>query len=387
MKLVERHIIPCIAATLLFAACSHVNDEPLEQYSDVPVSVSVTRANEFQSTDIGREYNLLLWKDGGNATIPTSLFYSFKNKQDVGGPFYLTEDGNGVNPLYYPEDNSSIWGVGYLPADSLVVENDDYNTLKINKSLLPAGFFDVCSTDVIEGKASSPYDNDTKRFDFKHTLVKLDFTAVKTVNINARVSWIYITLKKTGIRDQWDYDPSMGYKPVLSSGSDYSDLVFSSGTTPDDEDFDIEYENSGGITEWAQGKELFYEYKQNEDGKAPGMRLKSCYIAHDADDTFLFNATERQAYIRLYDLKARLTKQGIYGSVDIENLPTQIDIPLTDMDGNPWREPVKAGDAFKIYILFDQNKIRLFGQKMPWDLGGRLYIPLDPRTGEKVITY
>lgn len=375
-----RHIIPCIAVTVLFTACSLVYDEPVEHYPDVPVSVSVTRANDVQTTDIGRKYNLLLW-EGANDAIPTSLFYHFENKQDVGGPFYPTQ--NGADAMYYPEDNSSIWGVGYLPADSLIT-TDNYNTLTINNTLLPAGFFDVCSTDVIEGKASSPFDNDAKRFDFKHTLVKLDFTAVKTVNVNALISDIYITLKKSGIRDRWVYDPTIGYRPGLSSDAAYNDIVFTSGKYNGVNDFDIEYENTGGIQEWATGKELFYEYVKGEDV----MGLKSCYISHDASDTFIFKDEEGtdQAYIRLYDLKASRTKVGVPHAQDIENLPDVIDIPLTDMDGNPWREEVKAGDAFKIYILFDQNKIRLFAQKEDWNLGGRLYIPLNPEVGEE-ITY
>lgn len=378
MLLFRKKIILTIAVALLFAGCA---DEQMEQYANVPISIGVTRAGE---SEIKTPYNLLLWT-GEKEMIPSSLFYGFIGKEDFGGPFPLTE--NGVNPLYYPYRDIPVRGVGYLPSDMLVA-SDGYNTLMVNKDLLPVGFFDVCSTTVIEGRASSPFDNAEKRFDFKHTLVKLDFTAVKTVNVNARVSRIYITLKGTGIRDKWVYDPTVGYKPTLSTTTPYKDLVFSSGTTPDDEDFDIQYPNTGGINEWAEGKELFFfghpegtnqitEIKTSE-------RLKTCYIAHDASDTFIFK--DGQAYIRLYNMKARLTKQGIAGAVDIENLPQTIDIPLTDMNGNPWTKEVKAGDAFNIYIVFDQNKIRLYGQKKPWSLGGRLYVPLDPRNGTVVTT-
>ncbi len=356
MQLMKKHIV-IMATSLLFMACSASEVIEPETPATPLIAVNIANAEEADETTGGEyDYRLLFWT-GANTSVSSSLFYTFES--GVFGQHQLKySDGSLV---HYPENNYPVYTVGYLPKDSLVT-TDNYASLDL-ATKRPAGLTDVCSTLVMEGKETSPFDDGENKIEFAHTLVKLDFVAERTENVKARIWNVEATIPGSWLRDAWVYTPSEGFVAATNSNPELKDLIFTSG----EHYFDIVENSEAEAASRASDKAIrkAFTRKGGDEG--------CCYVSHTV---FGYDAVAQQAIVVLPKLTASISRSDATTATMIEE---NITIPLTDENGVAWNKEVKPGDAFTIHIVFDQNIIRIWAVKQPWKYGGTLFIPLNPK--------
>ncbi len=89
----------------------------------------------------------------------------------------------------------------------------------------------------------------------------------------------------------------------------------------------------------------------------PGQSsLKKIHLAYSISDTGDF------------------TTEGAYTEYE----QTLDEVAFTDADGNDLKEPLKAGDAYEIKLIFYQSEIKLTGVPVEWENGGTVTVSVYP---------
>ncbi len=374
MKPIYRHIILLALAAWLLSGCIY-EDELTEYDTPVPVAVNMTRA---EGTGNGN-YILLFW-EGTTGTNPWETIgqglwqHSLKGTAgttpatDEVDYYHFGENNyNATNAgatVTYPSDNSPIHAVGYYPSDSLELSSD-YKTLTLNTSNTDAlpGLVDVCSTDIETGTDTNPFvSSKDNELQFNHTQVKLNFKYKRTRKVKDHIAEIWVTIPKEEVADTWTMTDADGYV-ASNSGTVTNDLVFAST-----EDWTWNTQTNG---------EKFFplkytKVKYNTLGNPTSYKFSKFTDCYVLPGSMFISADGTQAKIS-FRLKAVL----IYDDV-IKRYDNQVTIPLTNNSGTEWMNKVKAGDAFTIEIIFDQNRVILVAKKNAWKTGSSFTIPLNP---------
>ncbi len=359
------HIALALASLLAFAGCGE-DENVAVLTSPGQVAVNMSRA----AGEANDNYRLMFWK-GGALTPATPLQHSFGNSSEIdtykydGGEDYPVFDIDGT-PWVYPQDDSPIYAVGYYPSDSIVMASDWKsftlgNFVFKDKEHSLVGLADVVSTEVEEGRQSAPFINYAdKELQYRHTQVKLVFRYKRTLNLNARIAEIWVTIPKRHIANKWTLG-TQGYVAEHADDVASGDAIFSS--TKD-------WYDAVGNNFHTMNYSVFNDPNDLHDYET--SPYENCYVLPNTD---LFSMVDGQAHIT-FDLDAMIMSSDI--SVPNKRLDGKVTIPLIDEDGNKWTTEVKAGDAFTIDIIFEQNRLVLMAYKMKWVRGGYMTIPLNP---------
>ncbi len=368
-----------LALIAMLTACD--KDELPKPAQDVVVAVNTSRA---EGTNDG-EYWLMFWfgtKEETDAisTLNAPWFHSLKGTEANGTPVagdvdYYKYEGNNDYPvtkdngtqIMYPADDSPIHAVGYYPALSLT-QSEDKKTLTLKTENIP-GLVDVCSTEIESGTESKPFtSNKENELQFRHTQVKLKFRYKRTLNLNARIAEIWVTIPTKHIANKWTLTSHQGYVAESTTESTNTNIVFSSTEDWYDEIGDNFYTMT--YTTFSAEHPREYKTTTHED----------CYVLPNTglfmDENRQLNiAIDKQAYIE-FELNAVIISSD--KNVPNKRVSTTVKIPLKDSNNKNWFGAVEAGDAFTIDIIFEQNRFVLMAYKMPWEIGGYLTIPLNP---------
>ncbi len=356
----------------MFASCTVENDMYHED-----IAVNMSRAEGVSEGTAG-DYALRFW----SITIAESWGMSLAGASTVDGYNYgtenlpVTKDGQKVT---YPKNNALLYAVGYYPASRLVVSQtngkDDYQSFTLNTSpegnkdwLTQPGLVDVCSTDIEQGSAAIPFiSSPDNELQFRHTQVKLNFRYKRSVNVNGRIAQIWVTVPQTVIADKWTFSDD-GYVPSADPSATGS-LIFSST-----EDWYLKDPKP-------EGYDMYYSYFKDDNDKSnyTATSLTDMYVLPSDN---LFVSQEGVQCLKFY-LDAVIISND--SGISNRRISQYVTIPLReDSDtGEFWTEDVKAGDAFTITVTIEQNRIELWAQRMDWEQGGWITIPLNPNNPDE----
>lgn len=323
MKQIKHTILGILLLTpaILTSCISILGDEDIQEGQDT-MEVEFARSSENASPNSGL---LIFWQKvlGDFFTAEIEDLETYKSTKFNTGEAY-------------PKDNSMVYATGFSPMDMQYSSN--YETLEIPIGS-KAGTVDVCTASKkINGNYAVPF-NET--MSFKHTLTKVTFLAKRheTMKGSKNVDNIKITIPSASkyLPTNWKWDVNEGIYKVNNAVWSNTDLVF-------------EHPN------------IIFETNTDKVGTA--------YIMLPIDN----NGT-----LKNINIKADITPVE---STVVEN---HIDITLPeiqlyeDINGTIEVSNAKAGEAYEILIVFQQNSFTLIArQQDDWEKGGLIYVPVKP---------
>ncbi len=355
-------------------------DVPVQETKEIMVNMSKASGMKAQASD--PEYALRFWTGSIAGSWGMTVGAGYVDNYNYGGQNLAVTGGL----TEYPHDNTPIYAVGYYPAGKVVVSQtsgvNDYGSLTLKTQNgdgttdwmnLP-GLIDVCTTDVEVGTEKDPFTvSEDHELQFRHTQVKLNFRYKRSKNLNGRIAQIWVTMPETEFANKWTYtEPSEGkmggYLPSYTPEGAENELIFSSTedwyqSVPKEEGYDMFYSYFTDPADKANYtvtglKDMYVMPSQTLFGPKEIMGMQVQHL------TFLLNAVtiSSQAGVSYERIQDRM-----------------VSVPLRKKeDGSFWTDTVKAGDAFTITLTIEQNRLELWAEKIPWEEGGRIIIPLNP---------
>ncbi len=379
------------AASLMLVACN-VLDVYENQASENVVGIHLSKADGAAS---GGEYAIRLWFENNVNGIMDSwgmfldpntspLAEGNVDYYNFGSHNLPVVDADG-NPLAYPADGSSICAIGHYPSGKILSgstgENADWQELTIKPTegdmLTRPGLVDVCVTDVEKGNEAAPFtmseDNELR---YRHTQVKLNFQYMRSTNLNGRIAEIWVTFPQNVVANKWTFNEGPdGTGTYVPSAEYQTESMMQSIIMTSSEDW---YNESGG-----QVYNMYYSYFLDPDNPADyrTTSMNECYVL-PSETLFGLKEIEVDGVMTgVQHITFKLDAVIISSDKNIPNtrLNGYVSAPLRNKeDKSMWTETVKAGDAFTILIIIEQNRLVLLAEKGTWDKGGYITVPLNP---------
>ncbi len=377
-------------ASLMSSACTVMDVYEGQKVQEAQVGVHMAKADGIVPAAVGdAEYALRFWygdiKDSWGMSLDTNSDPVAEGNVDyynyAGGEDYPVMDAEG-NPLTYPGDGSPVYAIGYYPAGKLESSRtdgkDDWQSLMIKTiegdRLTKPGLVDVCVTDIEQGSEMSPFTfSEDNELQFRHTQVKLTFQYQRSLNLNGRVAQIWVTIPQEHIANKWTFTEEAAGVGTYVPSADYDNKdVRTSLIVTSTEDW---YQSTGGKTYY-----MYYSYF--DDPANPSnyttTSMKDCYVL---PSEVMFGPKEIDGTM-VQHITFNLNAVIISSDANIPNTRVNgdVSVPLRTKDGQMWTETVKAGDAFDILIIIEQNRLVLLAEKGKWEKGGYFTVPLNPNT-------
>lgn len=324
MLQIKHSIFSILVLTMvLFTSCFTVLDDKTSDEENKDMQIPLTRVSDDETSVSGK---LIFWK-----SVMTDFFT--EEIEDLNA--YDTELFD--TGKAYPTSNVTIKATGFSPSIMTTDKGFQKLTLPTNAT---SGLVDVCCSNTITGSYSTPFNT---KMTFDHTLTKISFIARRDAQMLNRylVNNIRITIPSKYLPKEWNFNASNSRYVI--NNSVFQDNVLT-----------IVHSDPLGQTGSDYLVATCFLMLNNEncpDGKVKGLKLI-------ADIT-----------------KAEQNPDGVNKlnqEYDISDIQLYTDLGVKETE-------VKAGYAYEIAFNFTQDSFILTAIKKPWEKGGLITVPIDPR--------
>lgn len=360
MKIELIKIVYGMAAAMLagFSSCSH--EIPLS-HGEGEIALLSTRGSEMKETgnSLGADFRpvfLFLGKDDeGNFSAKAPFFAASNVPADVNA--YETDAYN--TQKAYPPLPRELLASGYIP-QTLKPQptTDQYMKLSLPTGTELGRTVLMAPDTVLFGSASDPFDLPGKRLRFRHLQSRLLFRAILKEGFPAdfyRVDKVCVTINKASLADGIVWDPSTRLYKANAATSSAGDPGVSFGQGATDLD---------GNAIAIQQLTLFNQALINGTDNNDYRDLGGLYVLPE-----ISNIEIAQVSARIYPINTPEDDKDLY----IRKLQ---DLVVTFNDNSNAPQILKEGESWLITLFFEFDGIELTGQKINWDKGGNIIIPV-----------
>jgi hypothetical protein len=337
----------CIYFVWATTACTDTESISEVSLSDVPISLTTTRATTASTTGkanvpcfvswLESDFSDESWKKSvqyiASDLFTAEPFFSLNASDDIDN--YKTIPFN--TGCYYPAADQSVYIAGYYPAESLQKVTGYYagECMELVSTASPGSTDILVSTKTLKGSASAPLDADDASLTFNHALAKITFKAKLHENMTKYISNVKLTLPATGQLMRGLY---ASYEN--REGQIFQPYAWQEGT-------------GDNLPEWTSETLTKYLLQDEE------QELGTVYIV--------------PGYGINVDINYRYSEKGTtYEDLSYKGL----EVLFADSNESPIR--LESGDSYEVTLSFLENVIEITGKPVDWVEGGEIYIPLYP---------
>lgn len=339
-----------ICASVLCLTVLACREERKEEvfYPDVPMFVRLFSSTSSEDEAPAR---LFFWEEESLDRVSTD-----------GIPYYecelekINEYGEEATKLqtgrYYPQLNTRVYAVGFVPSGLAPVAENSYGAYYL--PYRNGEDTTVLASNSIVGSSVYIFRD---LMEFRPATTQFIFRAIRTKNMenNLYVRNISVTMPYGAVPNllRWD-DAEVCYKAA--------------------------YDRNLDRAEGGKGKVVDnpIEYKGNQLNTDTYSELGTRYLALPAEATSLTGITVTAQLSYKQDFPDEGESVTWYRQwPDKSNREEALEIPLLDMDKRPVTG-IKPGESYLVTITFDQDAFAITAERQEWEQGGKIPIPIIP---------